>query len=118
MGSGRNNRKKDDSPYIRRPKSVFASGLGVPDLGEIAAETCIPSFEKKIVTTNLTQPGVTVRLQKGGEVYYIMIGSNEVGKLSEQHSKMVSQCSKMGVRYVGEIILKSNGAYARFNRVS
>lgn len=118
MGSGKNNRKKDDAPYIRRPKSAFASGLGVPDMGEIAAEVCIPSFEKKIVRTNLTQPGVTVRLQRDGELYYVMIGANEVGKLSERYSKMILQCSKMGVKYVGEIISKNNGMYARFTRVS
>lgn len=118
MGSGRNNRKKEDAPYIRRPKSVFSSGFATPDLGQTAAETCIPSFDIKVIKTSLTYPGVTVRLQKGGDVYYIMFGSNEVGKLSEKHSKMVSQCSKMGVRYVGEIISKSNGVYARFNRVS
>ncbi|MEI9912255.1 MAG: hypothetical protein WDO71_22935 [Bacteroidota bacterium] len=48
MGSGRDNRKKKDAPYIRRPKNAFGMGAGIPDIGEMAAETCIPSFDKRV----------------------------------------------------------------------
>ncbi|MEI9912254.1 MAG: hypothetical protein WDO71_22930 [Bacteroidota bacterium] len=47
-----------------------------------------------------------------------MIGGTEIGSLSERHSKMISECGKMGVKYIGEIIIKNDNPYARFDRVS
>lgn len=96
----------------------MSSGLGLNDIGRAAAEICIPSFDKKVKQSSLTQLGVPLRLQKKGDIYYIMIVGTEVGYLSERYSKMVSECSKMGVGYKGEIVIKNSSPYARFVRVS
>ena len=118
MGSGNNNRKGNDSPFIRRPVKKIGLGIGIPDRGTMAPEVCVPSFDKRVVKSNLTQPGVKVRLQKKDAVYDICIGNNVVGSLNEKFSKMVANCSKMGVGYNGEILVKNGEVYARFNRVS
>jgi hypothetical protein len=129
MGSGNSNRKKSDAPFIRRPKqipSLSSIGIGLSGHGSAfggsafggAAEVCIPSFDVKVKENYLTKAKVKVQLQKKDDRYSVMIGGMEIGSLSVRHSKMISTCMKLGVRYAGEIVLKKQKPYARFDRIS
>jgi hypothetical protein len=118
MGSGNNNRKKNDNPLIRRPKRVFASGSEGPDIGNAAASVCIASFDVRVKKSGLTLPTVPVQLKRQGDVYHIMISGTEIGDLNARLSKMVTMCGKMGFGYSGEIVVINSNSYARFNRVS
>lgn len=119
MGSG-TVRKENDAPIIKRPIKKALIGSEIPDIGGIAADVCIPSFDQKVKKNNLTYPGVKVRLQIEAatytSIYSIYIGENVIGILNEKHSKMVKRCSALGVQYFGKIILKKGSPYARFTR--
>lgn len=117
MGSN-GDRTKKSMTTIRRPKKVFALGLGTPDGGEVAAEICIPSFQKKVAKSNLTTEGVSVQLQKSEDLYNLMIGGTVIGYLNSKTSLMISKCAELGVRYKGQIVIKNNSPYANFVRVS
>jgi len=118
MGSGRNNRKGNDQPVIRRPIREISFGIGIPDAGGIVAEVCIPSFDQRVKKSNLTQSGIKVRLQKEANLFIIYIGENAIGQLNETRSAMVAKCISLGVRYAGEIAVKKGNVYARFTRIS
>ena|ERR1700686_2403420 len=115
MGSGVKNRKKSDRIFIKSP---LAGGLGGISSGPSGHEVCLPSFEVKVVKTSLTVEGMTVRLKKENDRYILVIGANEIGKLSEKWSSMVFHCSDLGIKYSGKIIFKNESPYARFDRIS
>lgn len=118
MGSGTKNRKGNDVTLIRRPKMPNSSGGAMADIAGTAATVCIPSFDQKVTKSPLTRTGVKVRLQKNGEKYSIMIGSNVASELNQKYSSIITDCGAMGIKYSGEIIEKNNGVYARFDRIS
>lgn len=112
MGSGNNNRKKSDNVIIRIPKA----NLGVGGRIEEVAEVCIPSFDVLLNPGSLTQDGVKVELKMTKEGILITIGGVEVGHLAAAYSAMVTKCARLGVKYRGEVIIKKEKKYARFNR--
>ena len=119
MGSGRNNRKKGDSPIIRRPKRAMASigaNSGNPGVAETVAEACPISFQVRLIKSPLTKEGIKVHLYIKDDMYVIKIGNSEVGVLNRQGSAMINKCKELGVHYSGEIVLKQDKVYARFKR--
>jgi hypothetical protein len=119
MGSGTKNRKKSDSPYIRIPKGTI-SNTNIAESGVSGggiASVCIASFEARVKDNYLAKQDVKVHLQKKEDSYQILIGGTVIGVLNKRHSKMISYCKSMGVRYSGEIIMKKNLPYARFFRI-
>lgn len=118
MGSGNDNRKKSDTTYIRRPKSINIIGSEGPGGydGQTVADICIPSFEIKVVENGLTKPGIRVYLMLKGDIYQVTIGGTVIANISVKKSKMIAYCSKMGVKYVGTVIKLKDGFYARFIR--
>lgn len=116
MGSGNNNRKKRDTTIIRIPKTSLSFETGMPSSGSTVADICKPSFEVRVTKNALTGKGVKVYLKKKDDVYLIEIGGKDIGKLNSKDSKMVSECTGMGIRYDGEIIIQDSNTYARFIR--
>jgi hypothetical protein len=118
MGSGNDNRKKNDTTYVRRPKSITFSGTEVPGGygGETVADICIPSFEVKIAESGLARPGIKVHLTPKGEIYQVTIGGTVIATINTKKSKMIAYCSKMGVKYLGAVVKQKDGLYARFIR--
>jgi hypothetical protein len=117
MGSGHNNRKDNDTVYIKRPVKRDSFGNVISNRGETAAEVCLPSFELKIKPTALTKEGIKVQLKAADDRYEILIGADVIGKLSKQLSEMISKCAGWGVRYGGELVESKEGLYARFTRL-
>ena len=117
MGSGHNNRKENDTVYIKRPVKRDALGNVISNGGEAATDVCLPSFEQKVKQSALTKAGIKVRLELADDRYEIIIGANVIGKLGKQLSEMVSKCAGLGVKYSGELVERKEGLYARFNRL-
>ncbi len=117
MGSGQNNRKKNDAPIIRRPAQAIQAITGIPDFGGMAADKCLPSFDVKVDQSALTKPKIKVTLQLHNGRYAVMVAASTIGQLSEKQSETVGECLKLGVKYSGVIIEKNGRVYARFNRV-
>jgi hypothetical protein len=115
MGSGVKNRKKSDRIFIKSP---LAGAFGGISAGPGGHEVCLPSFEVKVAKTNLTVEDMTVRLEKKNDRYILVIGANDIGKLSEKLSDMVLHCSDLGIKYLGKIVFKNESPYARFDRIS
>lgn len=119
MGSGRNNRKDNDSPIIRRPKRTLAftgNYGGSPGVAEIAAQVCPISFEVRLNKTQLTKEGVKVYLSLQNNIYHIKIANFDAGALNSQRSEVVKKCLGLGVHYSGVIVLRQDKVYARFQR--
>ncbi len=116
MGSG-SKRKTSDKPIIRNPKT---RGGGNPGRPEKVASLCPLSFEQKVVGSTLTKKGVKVQLSKKGERYSMDIFGNSIGFLNSRSASMVKECETMGIKYVGQIVIKQNeeksDVYARFSR--
>jgi hypothetical protein len=118
MGSGNGNRKKNDTTYVRRPKSINLVGSEGPEGygGQAVADICIPSFEIKVVESGLTKSGVKVHLTLKGDIYQATIGGTVIANIGIKKSKMIAYCSKIGVKYAGTVIKLKDGLYARFIR--
>lgn len=119
MGSGTDNRKQKDRLIIRRPAKITGDGFRPGDQGSVVADTCVPSFDQRVTQNHLVTVGVVVQLRKQGDVYAILFGETEIGKLSQVQSTMVTKCSALGVRYKGVIVGKKGRTsfYARFSRI-
>jgi hypothetical protein len=112
------NRKRSDAPSIRIPRASLSFSIvsnGPPDT---VADNCPLSFQVKLKESSLTQPGVSVNLQKKGEIYVIKILSTEIGALNPQRSKMVEMCRGVGVNYLGKVIQEKDSTYARFTQAA
>jgi hypothetical protein len=119
MGSGTNNRNGRDRPQIRLPKSDISEISSISSSGNgTMSDICIPSFDAKLKTSNLTKVGLQVNLLKKGDVFDVMLSGSVLGSINKQYSKMITTCINMGVKYLGEIIAKKDIIYARFTRVS
>ncbi|OQP45422.1 hypothetical protein A4H97_32270 [Niastella yeongjuensis] len=119
MGSGRDNRKKGDSPIIRRPKFIITSvdvNSVNPSVAETVADVCPISFDVRLINSALTKKGVRVHLDIKDNSCVIKIGNTEVGVLNRQRSETITKCKNLGVHYSGEIVLKQDKIYARFER--
>ncbi|MET3879875.1 hypothetical protein [Chitinophaga sp. OAE865] len=104
-----------DSVIIREPI--------VPNIGhsqsnqDQVADVCEISFDVKLEESPLAKIGVPINIKKSGTHYHILVLASSIGKLSTRQSKMIETCALLGVNYVGKIIKKSNGMYARFTRI-
>lgn len=116
MGQKKNSgRKLKDQPIIRIP-SIKLSGTEINNLPEMAANTCIPSFEEPLEESPFAKENLRVDLLQRGEKYLIMVQGSEICVLSKRNSNRVTECLRLRVKYVGTIIKKKDKYYARFIR--
>ncbi|HWB24819.1 MAG TPA: hypothetical protein VG738_05035 [Chitinophagaceae bacterium] len=113
MGSNKKRKKKDEI-YLKAPGKV---GKTNDDIDNDSIEDICPiKFEVKIKESPLAKSKVKVLLISNGERYDIMVGSNQVGVLDLRHSKIVTRCSALNVKYMGIIVERKNIRYAEFYR--
>lgn len=104
-----------------RPKGNDIPTISVSGSGEVAGtppatSKCPITFQAKVKKTTLTRESVPVHLHIKGSVVLILISGTTIGKLNSSQAKMVIECSELGVRYRGKIVVKKDIIYARFER--
>lgn len=106
--------KVNDLPTISMSGDIPGGGAASPSTAK-----CPITFQAKVKKTNVTRHNdVPVNLSIKGTIVLMLISGTEIGRLSFSQSKMVIDCSEMGVRYKGRILVKNDLIYARFERSS
>ncbi len=117
MGKGPQ-RKKTDQPKIRISQTTNTITTNSSGGAGVSAEKCPVTLQAKLQKSPLTVNNVPVELEKSGERYEIMIGGRSVGTLDLRISRTITNCSELGIRYKGKIVVEKEIVYARFQRIS
>lgn len=114
MGSG-NKRKNNDAVRINRPQKTAVGSGGSGSGGSSSRDInkiCPPAFDIRIKPELQVPDGTPVIIN--GEDLFVL--NKSVGKLSNAHIKIISECGAEGISYVGHVLNKDNKAYARFEQ--
>ena len=117
MGKGPQ-RKKTDQPKIRISQTINTTPTNSSGGAGVSADKCPVTLQAKLHKSALTVNNAPVELEKSGERYEITIGGRPVGTLDLRISKTITNCSDLGIRYKGKIVVEKEIAYARFQRLS
>ena len=117
MGKGPQ-RKKTDQPKVRISQTINTATINSSSGTGTSSSKCPVTLQAKLHKSPLTVNNVPVELDKNGERYEITIGGRSVGTLDLRISKTITNCSELGIRYKGKIVVEKAIVYARFQRVS
>jgi len=111
MGSGER-RKGSDILRVNRPQKPFGGSGGVGGGGApVDINRMCPAAFDVAIKPKQRLPELTPVTVKGTERFVV---NEYVGRLSEKHLKIITECGAEGIRYIGRVLNRGNKSYARF----